>query len=118
MTMPSKVWLCCHVKIESELCLQDLGRLLSKNIFGGIGFRESRAHDEIPLIVLEQHVFGLKFEVDGKNGKFSLAACPVTWEGEVGKYMAEKNQIEDISPYLVEVLTKIQGISSASPLGI
>jgi len=58
------------LSFKSNLELDELGIVLSTNLFGSIKFvgLEESIHDHIPAIYLEYLVLGLRIELDGYSG--------------------------------------------------
>jgi len=72
-----------HVLLKSSLSLEEVGKILSDKIFGGLEFggKDLEIHDEIPAIFIQSPVIGLKIILDGYSGfgddqSFNLSISP------------------------------------------
>lgn len=59
-----------YISLKSHLTLEELGEVLSKNIFGGAIFsgKEKSIHEEIPAIFIEKSFMGTLVILDGYSG--------------------------------------------------
>lgn len=114
-------YIIANVAIEySNGELEDLARLISKQIFGGIKFvgKEKFIRDEVPAIYIESDLFGLKVVLTEEDDFYGLEIYPADFpsEGVVDLVKNDNflpitpNNELDISSYISYLLSRIDGI--------
>jgi hypothetical protein len=108
-------YLAAFVHFVSALSLDDVARLLSTRLFGGIPFvgREEYLRDEVPALRLEREVLGLDVVVHGFGGDegYTLDVEPHDYPW-TGNQATAQNQV-DLTAYVRSLLVDVAEISLA-----
>ena len=72
-----------YVSLKSNLTLEEVGKVLSDKVFGGLQFggKDLDIHEEIPAIFIQAPIMGLKIILEGysgleENNHFTLSVRP------------------------------------------
>jgi hypothetical protein len=102
------------VKFRSDLTLEEVGEILSRELFGGLPFggKDESIHEEIPAIFIEPTILGLQIILDGYNEEdedqtFLLSIRPLRMSDPHLKRCIIDKQLSSLIIYLLRDQSQI-----------